>query len=346
MAFDLSQLLSGLNNPGFKGFAGNALSDLGYGLTRGKNLNEGFQYATQRTAELDPMRTAELEQRQKNEQEQQALSRTADYLETVPGGKPYADAMRKGGMNGSDAFRGWFELSRPRPPGDAPATVQEWEYFNKLPPEQQSQYLRMKRSTPFLDIGTGFVQPDVVNPGQIAGQEIIKDNMTPAYDAAFGAGMGKIDVETRAAADSLASKLPGLKSVVSELGDLAKTATYTQTGQLFDAIVRETGQMPPEGAIARTKYMAMVDNQVLPLLRDTFGSAFTVTEGDNLRATLGNPNVSPVEKQAILEAFIEQKVRDLQALQSRLPNGGGAQMPGNAGGGDVESLVNKYLAGQ
>ena len=134
--------------------------------------------------------------------------------------------------------------------------------------------------------------------------------------------MGKIDVENRAAADSLASKLPGLTSVVSELSELAKTATYTQTGQLFDTIVRETGQMPPEGAVARTKYISMVDNQVLPLLRDTFGAAFTVKEGETLRATLGNPNVAPVEKQAILEAFIEQKTRDLQALQSRLPKNG------------------------
>jgi hypothetical protein len=200
---------------------------------------------------------------------------------------------------------------------DMPSNVQEWEYFSKLPPDQQSQYLIMKRSNPYLDTGIGFVQPNPVAPGTTAGPMIAKDNMTPAYDAAFGKGAGTVAAEVGAEADSLASKMPGLQKVVAELGVLADTATYTQTGQLWDTIVRETGNMPPEGAIARTKFMAMVDNQVLPLLRDTFGAAFTVKEGESLRATLGDPNKSPPEKKAALEAFIEQKVRDLQALQSR-----------------------------
>lgn len=202
-----------------------------------------------------------------------------------------------------------------------PANIREWEYYNSLPDDAtKADYLRMKRANPYLDVGTGFVQPDPVNPGTIGGPEIAKDSFTPAYDKEAGSGQAKVDVETQAAADSLESKLPGLRAVTAELSDLADKATYTQTGQLWDAIVRETGQMPPEGAIARTKYMAMVDNQVLPLLRDTFGAAFTVKEGETLRATLGDPNKSPVEKKAILEAFIEQKVRDLDALKSRLPD--------------------------
>jgi hypothetical protein len=201
---------------------------------------------------------------------------------------------------------------------DAPSSVREWEYYNTLPDDAaKAEYLRMKRASPYLDIGTGFVQPDPVNPGSTAGPEIAKDNFTPAYDAASGTATAKVDVENQTAFDSLSSKLPGLKTVVSELSTLAEQATYTQTGQLWDNIVRETGQMPPEGAIARTKYIAMVDNQVLPLLRDTFGAAFTVKEGETLRATLGDPNKSPPEKQVILEAFIEQKVRDLEALGSR-----------------------------
>jgi hypothetical protein len=118
--------------------------------------------------------------------------------------------------------------------------------------------------------------------------------------------------------------MPGLKAVVAELGTLAEQATYTTAGQLWDDVVRETGAMPTEGALARTKYMSMVDNQVLPLLRDTFGAAFTVQEGESLRATLGAPNKSPAEKKAVLEAFIEQKVRDLTALQNRVSGAGGA----------------------
>jgi hypothetical protein len=59
--------------------------------------------------------------------------------------------------------------------------------------------------------------------------------------------------------------------------------------------------------------MAMVDNQVLPMLRDTFGAQFTVKEGETLRATLGDPDKTPAEKKAVLEAFIEQKIRNIEA---------------------------------
>lgn len=208
---------------------------------------------------------------------------------------------------------------------DLPANIREWEYYNAFPDDAtKAEYLRMKRANPYLDIGTGYVQPDPVNPGVMGGPEIVKDNFTPAYDAASGTGTAKADVENKVAFDSLSSKLPGLKSVVSELSQLADKATYTTAGKLWDDVVRETGNLPTEGAQARTKYMSMVDNQVLPLLRDTFGAAFTVSEGESLRATLGAPDKSPAEKKAVLEAFIEQKVRDLDALQSRLPGGGAA----------------------
>jgi len=131
--------------------------------------------------------------------------------------------------------------------------------------------------------------------------------------------------------------MPGLRAVIAELGDVAKTATYTMTGQLIDNAMRETGMEPGEAAQARTKYIAMVDNQVLPLLRDTFGAAFTVKEGETLRATLGDPNKSPAEKQAVLEAFIEQKERDLAAMQSR--QGAGAR---GSGGGGVDAILKGY----
>lgn len=145
-----------------------------------------------------------------------------------------------------------------------------------------------------------------------------KQNREAAYETAFGGVEGKNDAANLDLYESMASKLPGLQTVMGELGELAKTATYTQSGQLIDNVMRETGQEPTEAAIARTRYIATVDNQVLPLLRDTFGAAFTVQEGESLRATLGDPNKSPAEKQAVIDAFIAQKVRDVEALGKRV----------------------------
>ena len=134
--------------------------------------------------------------------------------------------------------------------------------------------------------------------------------------------------------------MPGLQTVVSQLGTLAEQATYTSTGRLWDEVIRESGQTPREAAIARATYVAMVDNQVLPLLRDTFGAAFTVKEGETLRATLGDPNASPQAKKAILQSFIDQKIRDVEALAQQ----GGIQpqavpAPMNTGG---MNLKQKY----
>jgi hypothetical protein len=101
--------------------------------------------------------------------------------------------------------------------------------------------------------------------------------------------------------------MPQLTKMVNKLKGLAKTATYTRTGIVKNATLREFGFAVPEGAVDRADYIATVSNQVLPLLKQTFGAAFTASEGDALKATLGDPNLSPVEKFAQLDAFIDQK---------------------------------------
>ena len=136
-------------------------------------------------------------------------------------------------------------------------------------------------------------------------------------EAAQQAAAGKAKGEDTASYESLSSKMPGLEKVVNDLDKLSQEATYTTAGVAYDSIARQMGMEPREAAVARAKYKAMVDNQVLPLLRDTFGAQFTVAEGESLRATLGNPDLSPPEKQEVLKAFIEQKRRDVEALGTR-----------------------------
>lgn len=184
---------------------------------------------------------------------------------------------------------------------------------------------RLAPPTKEVDTGTEIITLDRF------GNELFrtpKQNQQAAFDTATGTGLGKANAENIAAFESMNSKLPGLKTVVDELNDLSEIATYTAAGQALDTVRRETGMPTSEGALARTKYIAMVDNQVLPLLRDTFGAAFTVKEGESLRATLGDPNKSPKEKQAVLEAFIEQKVRDVQAMENRIPKATGTTSSG------------------
>ncbi|TDR34332.1 hypothetical protein [Aquamicrobium defluvii] len=135
-----------------------------------------------------------------------------------------------------------------------------------------------------------------------------------ALGASSGAAVGKGQGEAMVSYRSMMSKLPGLEATIGELNKLADEATYTNAGQLYDYGRTQLGYEPRDAAVARTKYIATVDNQILPLLRDTFGAQFTVEEGKALRATLGDPNKTPKEKKEVLDAFIAQKRRDVEAL--------------------------------
>lgn len=118
--------------------------------------------------------------------------------------------------------------------------------------------------------------------------------------------------------NQMQAALPGLKTAVASLRDLALIATSTLGGKLFDAAVKETGFGSTKGATARAKFIGIVNNQVLPLLKPTFGGSFSVQEGESLKATMGDPDASPEQKLAQLDAFIDQKIRDVETKQAQL----------------------------
>jgi len=114
------------------------------------------------------------------------------------------------------------------------------------------------------------------------------------------------------------ANLPRLQNVVTDLRKLGKTATYTKAGLAKDYMMRQSGFEVGEGAVARARYISTIDNVILPLLKQTFGAAFTEKEGETLKATMGNPDASPREREAALDAFIEEKVEQINSLQRRV----------------------------
>ena len=115
--------------------------------------------------------------------------------------------------------------------------------------------------------------------------------------------------------------LPGLIQATDNLKELASVATSTFGGRFFDVIAKESGWGSTKGANARAKYIAIIDNQVLPLLKQTFGAAMTEGEGLRLSNTLGDANASPEQKMLQTDAFIEQKLRDIERLKSQASSG-------------------------
>ena len=116
------------------------------------------------------------------------------------------------------------------------------------------------------------------------------------------------------------ASLPGVKEVVSELLELSDIATSTLGGKAFDFVVKQSGFGSTKGATAKAKMSAIVDNQVLPLLKETFGAAFTATEGEALKASLVDPDSSPAQRKAQLEAFLAQKERNVRTKQAQAIN--------------------------
>ena len=214
-----------------------------------------------------------------------------------------------------------FDISPQQNAGMTPSAVAEYKYYLTLSPDEKEQFLTVKRNPTIMNLGGEHA---VYNQSKGGIQESFSSTPKPEQmpefkeQQAFATQRGKQQAETQESLLSQTSKLPNLEKAVEELSELGKKATYTKAGQFRDTISRQLGFEPSEGAIARAEYMAKVDNQILPLLRDTFGAQFTEREGQSLRETLGDPNKTPAEKEASLRSFIEQKKRNIEDLQRQL----------------------------
>lgn len=153
--------------------------------------------------------------------------------------------------------------------------------------------------------------------GAKLGQQLIhKPKIVSAVKLAEKQAIERGDVLTSLERSEAA--LPGLMTAVGELKELAQISTSTFGGKIFDQAVKQSGFGTTKGATGRAKFIAIVNNQVLPLLKETFGAAFTFQEGESLKATMGDPDASPDEKMVQLDAFIAQKVRDIETKQRQL----------------------------
>lgn len=135
---------------------------------------------------------------------------------------------------------------------------------------------------------------------------------------------------------------PGLREVVDKLKTLSDVATYTMGGKVFDTVVKELGFGATEGATARAKMESLVNNQILPLLRDTFGAQFTEREGESLKKTMLDIDAAPEQKKEILDSFIEQKIRDLEMKRGRVEDTGGTT-EGQMSEEEADAFINQML---
>lgn len=81
---------------------------------------------------------------------------------------------------------------------DAPSNVREYQYFQSLPPDQQKEYLRVKRAQQILDLGGTY---GVANPVQGGVDPLATKTLAPAdqpinaYNKEKASTQGTLDVE-------------------------------------------------------------------------------------------------------------------------------------------------------
>jgi hypothetical protein len=193
-----------------------------------------------------------------------------------------------------------------------PSDVRSYQFYKGLPSGEQQDFLNVKRDVYKTGLTTDEQGSVVPMPGITGAKTDIKAAESK------GTAIGKTQGELEASLASQESKLPELEATVRDLSKLGAKATYTKAGVLKDDALRQAGLPMSKGGIARAEYISRVDNQILPLLRDTFGAAFTEREGQTLRATLGDPSATPREKDAKLKAFIEQKKASVRSTKRQL----------------------------
>jgi len=197
---------------------------------------------------------------------------------------------------------------------DATSFAQDWALFNAQTPETQERMLEFKRGPQTANLGGSIA---VLSPGGGISRTYpvtLKPGETPEvkYQQAAATKAGGTEGTMMAEYDEMVARLPRLETLVQELSALGKVATYTVAGQAAESAMRQMGLEPGPGAVARTEYISKVDNEILPLLRQTFGAQFTENEGRSLKATLGDPDKTPDEKDAVLRSFIATKRAEVE----------------------------------
>lgn len=128
------------------------------------------------------------------------------------------------------------------------------------------------------------------------------------FEKALQAQQGKSAAQNKEEFENQEQLFNSSKELTEQLRALAGKATYHPLGRAVDAVAYLFGS-PTEGAIAREKYKQTVANEILPKMKQYLGGQFTEKEGERLKATLGDVNATPAEKEAAIDAFFDARKR-------------------------------------
>jgi hypothetical protein len=200
-------------------------------------------------------------------------------------------------LNGDNT--GWQEMAN----ADPVATMNAWN--------SQKQLEKAQQITPYQMAMLGLKKQEI---------EAMKDSgkYTDPYTRTLQQEEAKNVAETQQKAKALEANMPAFEEMAKQLNEVGKDSTYTLAGQGYDWVIRNLGLGATKGAEARERYKQIVNNELLPKLRETFGGQLSDAERENLLATLGNVDLTPQEREQAVKSFVESKKRQLEGYKRQL----------------------------
>jgi hypothetical protein len=215
-----------------------------------------------------------------------------------------------------------------------PSNVREWEYYNSLKPEQQQQYLEMKRSQQTF-LPTINEVPTIVRPGVAGGPDTVKPLSTlPQVASAKGTVAGA----EQAAQEAAKTNAIPARSQAERDADQAKLqqqnarafATYTAAMKGLENAMAQTstgpvsGRMPSVTAAQQTAEGAVA--AMAPVLKGLFRNAgegtFTDKDQEILLAMVPTRKDHPEARAAKIA-----NINMIVASKLGLPTPGGSDSP-------------------
>lgn len=224
----------------------------------------------------------------------------------------------------SQGFAGSFQdyIKSKQGPQSQPADIQAYEYYNKLTPEQQKQFLEIKRnSQPFqvVDYAGGKGKLNRVT-GELEQVTTAAQEAAGAGTVAQGTASGTAAGQAQGAIDK---KAIGAKSVLQQV-DLAEQlipfATGSAPGAAYDAAVKFFGGAPDGAkAIAQLKVIQAGLVSSMPRLEGPQSDADRVLYIE-AAGQIGDPTVPAEVKKAALQT--------IRRIQQQYAEAGSAQVGG------------------
>ena len=185
-------------------------------------------------------------------------------------------------------------------------------------PEATMGFINKKKKKAHKDDITPYQQAMLaLKAKEIEAQQNSGSNLNP-YEKTLMMEEAKNRAEIQQKANALEAGLPAFEEMANQLNEVGKDSTYTLAGQGYDWALRNLGLGATKGAEARERYRQIVNNELLPKLRETFGGQLSDAERESLLSTLGNVDLSPKERQQAVASFIESKKRQLEGYKRQL----------------------------